>query len=336
MTKLKNNDLNNVFSESSFDFPSQATVVDVSKQNQLPNLKSSNDKQPQLKQKFSAPLFNFKQPQLGGGFSATSSEFRQPQLGGGFSATSSEFRQPQLGGGFSATSSDIRQSQLGGNFSATSSDIRQSQLGGGFSATSSVLRQSQLGGNFSATSSVFKQPQSGGNNNSTDNRDVDTLLAMLTSENDLSDSENTNTLEMKLKNKLNTNMQGGNNVQNRNNNNNVEVLPNMFTSEVMSEVVQNNLSGGGTRFIVNEDNNEFEFDLEGGAKVVNKGMAAFLKLKKFVSEKLEISNGVPAGKVAGAVLREVKSKYENITTEDAVKKAMKHFENNIEKFRKML
>ena len=65
-------------------------------------------------------------------------------------------------------------------------------------------------------------------------------------------------------------------------------------------------------------------------------MAAFLKLKKFVSEKLGISNGVPAGKVAGAVLREVKSKYQNISTEDAVKKAMKHLENNMDKFKKML
>jgi hypothetical protein len=210
---------------------------------------------------------------------------------------------------YSETSDVTRSQQLGGaSLSATSSVIRQSQFGGSaLSATSSVIRQSQFGGAFSATSA-----------NTTNEKDVNTLLEMLTSEN-FNDSERTNDIE----NSLNNVLSGGSNI---------EVLPSMF-SEISSELSDiNNLSGGGVRYIITD---ELSIDQNGGAKGTSAGMSAFIKFKTFVSEKLNISNGIPAAKVAGAVLRDVKSKYENIKTEEAVKKAMVHLENNLSKYQNM-
>ncbi len=66
--------------------------------------------------------------------------------------------------------------------------------------------------------------------------------------------------------------------------------------------------------------------------MVNPGFAAFLDLKKFIAEKLAISNGPKAAKVAGAVQREMKEKH---PTYDAVKlsaEGRKHFEKNMARF----
>jgi hypothetical protein len=211
------------------------------------------------------------------------------------------------------------------DFSATSSVIRQSQMGGAndFSATSSVIRQSQMGGanDFSATS-YNNNNQLGGNNNysitsanTTTEQDVNALLEMLTSEN-FSDSENTNVIEEKLR---NTSLVGGN--YNNNNNN------------ANSDLSDINLIGGGIRYIIDENLSIFQ---NGGAEGKGNGFKAFLAFKKHVAEKLGISNGIPAGRIAGTVLREIKSKYDNINTIDAIEKAKKHFEKNMEKYRKML
>ena len=372
MSKLfKNNDLNNIFTESSFDFPSHATIVDINNKTPLVQNKSSKTNNLSKTNKFlganafsGANTFsganNFSatsedglqnggafsetssnnMTQNGGAFSETSSN-NMTQNGGAFSATSSNMmtqnggafsetsynNMTQNGGAFSATSSNMM-TQNGGAFSATSSN-NMTQNGGAFSATSSNMRI-QNGGAFSATSSNMMTnivKQSGGNNNNGD-KDVDALLAMLTSDNNLSDSENTNSIEAELRNVLNTQAGG---------NNDLERLPNIFINDIFSEVnhnsLESNLSGGGTRFIIDKD---LEIDQNGGAKGTKNGLGAFIKLKKFVSDKLKISNGVPAAKIAGAVLREVKGKYENISSEDAVEKAMKHLEKNIEKFKKML
>ena len=297
MSKLfKNNDLNNIFTESSFDFPSHATIVDINNKTPLVQNKSSKTNNLSKTNKF-----------LGANAFSGANTFSGAN---NFSATSEDGL--QNGGAFSETSSN-NMTQNGGAFSATSSNMRI-QNGGAFSATSSNMM-----------TNIVKQ--SGGNNNNGD-KDVDALLAMLTSDNNLSDSENTNSIEAELRNVLNTQAGG---------NNDLERLPNIFINDIFSEVnhnsLESNLSGGGTRFIIDKD---LEIDQNGGAKGTKNGLGAFIKLKKFVSDKLKISNGVPAAKIAGAVLREVKGKYENISSEDAVEKAMKHLEKNIEKFKKML
>jgi hypothetical protein len=198
-----------------------------------------------------------------------------------------------------------------------------------FSATSSVIRQSQMGGanDFSATS-YNNNNQLGGNNNysitsanTTTEQDVNALLEMLTSEN-FSDSENTNVIEEKLR---NTSLVGGN-YNNNNNNNQSYNNANSDSSDI-------NLIGGGIRYIIDENLSIFQ---NGGAEGKGNGFKAFLAFKKHVAEKLGISNGIPAGRIAGTVLREIKSKYDNINTIDAIEKAKKHFEKNMEKYRKML
>ena len=263
MSKILNNtfDNSNIFTESSIDLPSYATIVDANSVNNVNNVNNKNRINNQV-----------------------------------FSATSSE-NVMRGGNAYSATSSD--NVMRGGN---------------AYSATSSVLRTQMQGGSRSATS------QSGANY-----KDVNDLLEMLTSESNMTDSERTNDVELRLQNILNS----------QNGGNNVEILSEYFSKlEPFSEVSNvNTQQGGGVRYIINED---LELDQDGGARGTNPGMAAFLKLKKHVADKLKISNGVPAGKVAGAVLREVKSKYANISTQDAVNKAMKHLDQNVEKFRKML
>ena len=68
----------------------------------------------------------------------------------------------------------------------------------------------------------------------------------------------------------------------------------------------------------------------------NPGFEAFLELKKKVAQKLGISNGPAASKVAGAVQKEIKEKNPNMAAVEVSKKAYELFESDVEKYRKML
>ena len=74
-------------------------------------------------------------------------------------------------------------------------------------------------------------------------------------------------------------------------------------------------------------------DLEGG---INAGFQAFLNLKKHVAEKLGISNGPKAAKVAGAVQKEMKEKHPNLDAVSIAKKGREHFDANMKQFKQML
>lgn len=98
------------------------------------------------------------------------------------------------------------------------------------------------------------------------------------------------------------------------------------------------------------DNEEHEDELLGGARKskksskksraqdggVNPGFQAFLDLKKFIAEKLKISNGPQAAEVAGAVQKEMKEKHPDLDAVKIAEEGRKHFEKNIEHFRQML
>ncbi len=71
-------------------------------------------------------------------------------------------------------------------------------------------------------------------------------------------------------------------------------------------------------------------------KAANPGFTAFLNLKKYIAEKLGIPNGIPAGKIAGAAKKEYTEKNPDITAVEASEGAMKYFDENMEKFKKML
>ena len=68
----------------------------------------------------------------------------------------------------------------------------------------------------------------------------------------------------------------------------------------------------------------------------NPALIAFGELSKHVSEKLGISNGPKAKKVAGAANREIKEKHPELSAVEVAKKAQEHFDNNMERFRKIL
>jgi hypothetical protein len=63
---------------------------------------------------------------------------------------------------------------------------------------------------------------------------------------------------------------------------------------------------------------------------------AFQKLKKHVSEKLGIPNSVQAAKIGGAALKKIKEAHPNIDSVKASAEAIKEFDNNIEKYKKMV
>ena len=63
---------------------------------------------------------------------------------------------------------------------------------------------------------------------------------------------------------------------------------------------------------------------------------AFQKLKKHVSEKLGIPNSVQAAKIGGAALKKVKSAHPDMDSVKASAEAIKEFDNNMDKYKKML
>ena len=56
-------------------------------------------------------------------------------------------------------------------------------------------------------------------------------------------------------------------------------------------------------------------------------------MKKHVATKLNIPNGIPAGKIAGMAKKEYTEMNEGISAVEASKGAMKYFDDNIEKFK---
>ena len=72
------------------------------------------------------------------------------------------------------------------------------------------------------------------------------------------------------------------------------------------------------------------------SKPVNPGFKAFLDFKKYVAEKLAISNGPKAAKVAGAVQKEMKEKHPGLSAVEIAEKNRKHFDAIIEKYKTMI
>ena len=69
----------------------------------------------------------------------------------------------------------------------------------------------------------------------------------------------------------------------------------------------------------------------------NPGFAAFLELKKYVAKQLGIANGIPAGKVAGAVNKKMKEKLgEGVSPSELLKANKEELDNNLQKYKAML
>jgi len=68
----------------------------------------------------------------------------------------------------------------------------------------------------------------------------------------------------------------------------------------------------------------------------NPALVAFRELSSKVSKKLNISNGPNAKKIAGQLQRDLKEKIPDITHDKLVDAAMKHLENNLKDYEKMI
>jgi len=75
---------------------------------------------------------------------------------------------------------------------------------------------------------------------------------------------------------------------------------------------------------------------DGGARGMNPGFKAFIDLKKKIAETLGIPNGPKAAKIAGAIQKEMKVKYQDLTSVQLAAKGLEHFEKDPSKYKKMV
>ena len=74
----------------------------------------------------------------------------------------------------------------------------------------------------------------------------------------------------------------------------------------------------------------------GPKKATNPGFQAFLDLKRQISEKLSVPNGVNVGKIASAVQNEIKKNHSDISSVEVSQKAFELFLSNVSKYKDML
>jgi hypothetical protein len=316
--------LNNDF-ESLFNTSTESNI-------QLPNMINIVDKNNQYDNETSSAFV-----QQGGYLSATSTN----QSNQYNNETSSAF--VQQGGYLSATST---------NQSNQFNKYKQSNQYDNETSSAFV----QQGGNFSATSA-----------NSSSTQDVNKLISMLTSESSLSNNNlsqtSTENLEEQLKNILNHGGAKKNNFNKQNGGSNVNMndIKKFFTTlksqgvnvklndQTMSEYfnLSQNTTTDISNFVENSATSSINIQdiignfnhLGGGNKttkkgVVNPGFKAFLDLKKHIAEKLNISNGKQAAKIAGVVQKEMKVQFPTLDAVSIAEKGMKHFDDKKEKYKK--
>lgn len=259
------------------------------------------------------------------------------------------------------------------------------QQGGSFSATSSAF--GQQGGAFSATSAFGQQ---GGN---AEERDVNKLISMLTSDSSSSagilSQTTTQSLEDQLrvilnqdggaKKKKSKKQRGGDDSINKdvqvedikkffmnlksqgvavdvklNNqsmsdffglvqNTTTEMNDDSATSSVnIQSILGDNIQQGGakkksakksSKKASKKSSKKATKDIDGGT---NPGFQAFLDLKKHIAEKLGISNGPKAAKVAGAVQKDMKEKFPGKDAVSIAEEGRKHFDANMNHYKQMI
>ena len=93
------------------------------------------------------------------------------------------------------------------------------------------------------------------------------------------------------------------------------------------------MSGGATKTIKKMSK---KISKGGPKKATNPGFQAFLDLKRKISEKLNVPNGVNVGKIASAVQKEIKEKHSDISSVEVSQKALELFLSNVSKYKDML
>ena len=68
----------------------------------------------------------------------------------------------------------------------------------------------------------------------------------------------------------------------------------------------------------------------------NPGFLAFQELRKHIATQLGVNNGPKAGKAEGAVNQDMKDKHPGLSTVEISKKAISHFDKNMNHYKQML
>jgi len=214
------------------------------------------------------------------------------------------------------TTSDVPVIQRGGFLSATSSDINDIFIG-------------QLGGNTNLK--VSASPD-----------DINNLIDMLTSEkvnenfDTVTSITNTEVLETQLRELLNQakdGQEGGAKKKKSSKKASKSSKKSKKASKKSSK--KSSKKTKGSKKYKNEEP-VAETAPEKKKRAPNPALLAFGALSKHVAEKLGISNGPKAKKVAGAANREMKEKHPELSAVEIAKKAEEHFNNNMDKFRKLI
>ena len=327
-------DLNDIFdtiTESNLSLPNWINIVDVAnKTNKSTKISHSNHSVT------SSAVVN----QAGGGYSATSASNLK---------TSSAFV-GQLGGGYSATSTNSTR-DVNKLISMLTSE--SSTNFNGMSETSTVTLENQL-------RDILKQD--GGKNKKSNQRGVNGLTGEYKYSgfrggngvnNDISVNDvkmffnnfkvNNKNVNVKINDQNMSEFFNTNNVNNQLDNTTTDInsiiggSETNETSEIddkqlnnvqYSETSLSEQNGGGKRKSSNKEIN--------GGKPPNAGFQAFLDLKKHIAQKLGISNGPGAAKVAGKVQTDMKEKFAGADSVTIAAEGRKHFDKNVDHYKKFI
>jgi hypothetical protein len=339
-------DLNDIFdtiTESNLSLPNWINIVDVAnKTNKSTKISHSNHSVT------SSAAVN----QAGGGYSATSSAVLN-QGGGGYSATSSAVLN-QAGSGYSATSSAVL-NQAGGGYSATSTNTNStrdvnklismltsesSTNFNGMSETSTVTLENQLRDILKQDGGKNKQKSNQRGGNSGHKNDISVNDVKMFFNNFKVNNKNVN---VKINDQNMSEFFNTNNVNNQLDNTTTDINSIIGGSETnetstvddkqlnnvqYSETSLSEQNGGGKQKKSNKEIN--------GGKPPNAGFQAFLDLKKHIAQKLEISNGPGAAKVAGKVQTDMKEKFAGADSITIAAEGRKHFDKNVDHYKKFI
>jgi hypothetical protein len=338
-------DLNDIFdtiTESNLSLPNWINIVDVAnKTNKSTKISHSNHSVT------SSAAVN----QAGGGYSATSDSNLKTssafvgQLGGGYSATSTNTNSTRdvnklismltsesstNFNGMSETSTITLENQLRDILKQDGGKNKKSDQRGGtgennysrFRGGSGQYNYSGFGGGNGVNNDIsVNDVKLFFNNFKVNNKNVNVKI----NDQNMSEFFNTNNVNNQLDNTTTdiNSIIGGSET-----NETSAVDDKQLNNVQYSETSLSEQNGGGKRKKSNKEIN--------GGKPPNAGFQAFLDLKKHIAQKLEISNGPGAAKVAGKVQSDMKEKFAGADAVTIAAEGRKHFDKNVDHYKKFI
>ena len=326
-------DLNDIFdtiTESNLSLPNWINIVDVAnKTNKSTKISHSNHSVT------SSAVVN----QAGGGYSATSdanlkmSSAFVGQLGGGYSATSTNTNSTRdvnklismltsesstNFNGMSETSTVTLENQLRDILKQDGGKNKKSDQRGG---TGEYKYSGFRGGNGVNNDISVNDVKMFFNNFKVNNKNVNVKI----NDQNMSEFFNTNNVNNQLDNTTTdiNSIIGGSET-----NETSEIDDKQLNNVQYSETSLSEQNGGGKRKSSNKEIN--------GGKPPNAGFQAFLDLKKHIAQKLGISNGPGAAKVAGKVQSDMKEKFAGADAVTISAEGRKHFDKNVDHYKKFI